>query len=261
MELLEIPKQIDSIDSAIINLLSKRAELASAAGKLKKDRQGVQDPKRVEQVIEKVKMKAADAGLDPALAEEIYRTIIGCFVRREMKEFTERAKETPVTANGFLIRKAVDRDCGGITAIFNHYVEHSFAAYPEQRLDRTFFAFMNKIVYGDAFFVMETAEKAIAGFAFLKKYHAYPAFDRVAEAGYFILPGHTRAGLGSRLLRILEHEARAAGIDTLLANISSHNEPSISFHSKHGFRVCGRFERVSRKFGKDVDVVWMQKFL
>jgi len=38
-------------------------------------------------VIEKVKAMAVEAGLDPAIAEEIYRTIIGCFVRKEMKEF------------------------------------------------------------------------------------------------------------------------------------------------------------------------------
>ena len=88
MDLVEIRQQIDSIDSDIINLLSKRAGLVSAAGKLKMDEKGVRDPKRVEQVIEKVKAKASAAGLDPAIAEEIYRTIIGCFVRKEMKEFT-----------------------------------------------------------------------------------------------------------------------------------------------------------------------------
>jgi isochorismate pyruvate lyase len=79
MELQKIRKQIDSLDSDIIALLSKRAELVSAAGKFKEDDQGVRDPKRVEQVIEKVKVKASAAGLDPAIAEEIYRTIIGCF--------------------------------------------------------------------------------------------------------------------------------------------------------------------------------------
>jgi len=64
MKLLEIRKQIDSVDSDIINLLSKRAVLVSAASKLKKDEQGVRDPKRVEQVIERVKAKASAAGLD-----------------------------------------------------------------------------------------------------------------------------------------------------------------------------------------------------
>lgn len=92
MDLTEIRQQIDSIDTDIINLLSKRAGLVSAAGKLKKNEKGVRDPKRVEQVIEKVKAKASAAGLDPALAEKIYRTIIGCFVRLEMKEFAEQSR-------------------------------------------------------------------------------------------------------------------------------------------------------------------------
>ena len=80
-------RQIDSIDSEIIRRLSKRAELVSAAGKLKKDEEGVRDTKRVEQVIEKVKAKASAEGLDPELAEEIFRTIIRCFVRKELAEY------------------------------------------------------------------------------------------------------------------------------------------------------------------------------
>jgi len=102
MNLEDIRRNIDSIDSDIINLLSKRAGLVSAAGKLKKDEKSVRDPKRVEQVIEKVKAKALAAGLDPLIAEEIYRTIIGCFVRREMDDFTERGKHIPMNAEKFL---------------------------------------------------------------------------------------------------------------------------------------------------------------
>lgn len=95
MDLAGIRQEIDEIDSEIINLLSKRAGLVSAAGKLKKDEKGVRDPKRVEQVIEKVKAKASAAGLDPETAAEIYRTIIGCFIRRELKEFVGREKANP----------------------------------------------------------------------------------------------------------------------------------------------------------------------
>lgn len=91
MRLDEIRYEIDRIDSEIIELLSKRGELVSAAGKLKKDEQAVRDPERVEQVINKVKQMAAKTGLDPALAEEIYRIMINCFIREELEEFKGNA--------------------------------------------------------------------------------------------------------------------------------------------------------------------------
>jgi glyoxylase-like metal-dependent hydrolase (beta-lactamase superfamily II)/L-amino acid N-acyltransferase YncA len=161
----------------------------------------------------------------------------------------------------YRIRRAVNEDCDCIVRIFNHYVEHSFAAYPEQPLDRRLFDFLKTIIYGDAFFVVEDAGRDVVGFGFLKKYHPYPAFDRTAEAGYFLLPEHTRRGAGGMLLNRLEEEARELGIDNLLANISARNPQSLAFHEKRGFRQCGRFEKILTKFGQDVDIVWMQKRL
>jgi|GEM_PF-242620 len=86
MDLHEIRKGIDGIDDQIITLLSRRAAFVSAAGKLKKDENAVREPKRVEQVIERVKARAVESGLDPGIAAEIYRTIINCFIGKELKE-------------------------------------------------------------------------------------------------------------------------------------------------------------------------------
>lgn len=90
MDLTRIRKNIDDLDSMIITLLAKRADFVSAAGRLKKDEQCVRDPKRVNQVLQNVREKAAGKGLDPAVAEEVYRTIIRCLVNRELKEFGSR---------------------------------------------------------------------------------------------------------------------------------------------------------------------------
>ncbi|MFH1776033.1 MAG: GNAT family N-acetyltransferase, partial [Candidatus Omnitrophota bacterium] len=78
---------------------------------------------------------------------------------------------------------------------------------------------------------------------------------------YFLLPEFTRKGIGKKILEFLIQEAQKKNIDTLLANISSFNEQSIKFHEKMGFSHCGSFKRVGRKFGKNFDVVWMQKLL
>lgn len=110
------------------------------------------------------------------------------------------------------------------------------------------------------FYVVETSDRVV-GFGFLKPYRNTEAFRRTAEIAYFILAEHTRKGLGKRLLRVLEREAKEMGITALLANVSSLNDQSLEFHRKNGFRKCGTFRKIGAKFGRDFDVVYMQKFL
>lgn len=207
MEIADIRNKIDEIDSLIVRLLSEREKMVSRAGALKLNKQGVRDPERVRQVIEKARAKAEQAGLDPDIAGEVYKTITGCFVKKELKEFADRMQKQEASTTDVTIRKVLDGDRDDIVSIFNYYVENGFAAYPDKPLDDRLFDFLKTIIYGDAFFVLETAEKKVIGFGFLKKYHPYPAFNRTAEAGYFILPEYTGRGLGARLLDILEKSA------------------------------------------------------
>jgi len=83
----DIRQRIDGVDSEIIKLLAQRSALVSEAGKLKKSETEVRAADRVEKVIANVKQKAASAGLEPSIAEKIYRTIIDCFINKEMQEF------------------------------------------------------------------------------------------------------------------------------------------------------------------------------
>ena len=75
------------------------------------------------------------------------------------------------------------------------------------------------------------------------------------------MPKHIRQGLGSALLDLLSEQAEKMGIDSILASVSSRNPDSLKFHLKKGFRECGRLTTVGRKFGQDVDVVLLQRWL
>jgi L-amino acid N-acyltransferase YncA len=145
--------------------------------------------------------------------------------------------------------------------IFNYFVQHSFAAYPEEPVDYAFFDYFRELSRNFPAIVAKSDQGAVVGFAFLRPFHPSKTFSRTAEVTYFIIPHHTRAGLGSLMLGELVKRARQMGIDNLLASVASLNEPSIRFHEKHGFRQCGRLPRVASKFGKDLDVVWMQLVL
>ena len=86
----EVRYNIDKIDNEIIKLIAKRQEYVIQASKFKKDTNSVKAPKRVEEVIEKVKDLATEYGANKDLVENIYRTMISNFINLEMKEYKNK---------------------------------------------------------------------------------------------------------------------------------------------------------------------------
>jgi L-amino acid N-acyltransferase YncA len=145
--------------------------------------------------------------------------------------------------------------------IYNHYVENSFAAYPEKMLPYEAFDMFLRMSEGYPRAAVKDKEGNLIGFGMLRPYHPMSTFSHTAEASYFISPDHTGKEIGKNLLAHLEEEGRKMGVTNLLVNISSLNPVSISFHRKNGFRECGRLRGVCRKNGRDIDVIWMQKMI
>lgn len=145
--------------------------------------------------------------------------------------------------------------------IFNYFIKESHAAFLTEAVDYSFFDQFLKMAHGYPALVVKAGSGQVVGFGFMRPHHIADSLKRAAELTYFILPEYTRQGLGTALLAFFVGEAGKMGIDSLLANISSRNRESLEFHLKNGFRECGRFLKVGRKFGEDFDVVWMQKQL
>ena len=161
----------------------------------------------------------------------------------------------------YYIRKVRDEDRKAVIDIYNYFIENSYTTYLEKPLDYSFFEALRALAIGSAFYVADTADKEIVGFALLKRYDNADCFKRAAEVSYFIMPNHTGKGLGTKLFSHLIEEAATRGVDTLLASISSLNEESLEFHKRIGFSECGRLKNVGKRIGMDFDVVWMQKFI
>jgi phosphinothricin acetyltransferase len=145
--------------------------------------------------------------------------------------------------------------------IFNHFIRHSHAAFLSDPVDYGFFDHFLKLARGYPAVAVKDAAQQVVGFAFLRPHHTADTLKRAAEVTYFILPDHTRQGLGSAILELFMEQAGGLGIDTFLACVSSKNPESLKFHLKNGFREVGRFAGIGRKFGEDFDVVWLQKHL
>ena len=83
----EVRNNINNIDEQIVKLIALRGAFVTQAAKFKKDTADVKAPKRVEEVISKVKNIARLNGANEEVVENIYRTMIDSFIKLEMKEF------------------------------------------------------------------------------------------------------------------------------------------------------------------------------
>jgi len=147
-----------------------------------------------------------------------------------------------------------------VLAIFNYYVETSFAAFPDEPVGDEFFERLLVLRRGYPALAIR-AEGRTVGFILLRAYHWAATFRKTAEVTYFLKPEHTGQGAGAHALELVSEAARKMGIENLIATVSSRNEPSLQFHRHAGFQSCGRLRSVGTKFGQDFDVVLFQKRL
>jgi L-amino acid N-acyltransferase YncA len=168
-------------------------------------------------------------------------------------------KKSEVSMSEYLLSPITQSDQKPVIDLFNYYIENSYAAYPERRVPYEFFILFMNASRDYPSVAIRSADGALLGFGMLHSHNPMPAFSHTAEITYFVQPGMTGRGLGSKMLAYLEAEGKKRGISCILASISSRNEGSIRFHEKNGFAECGRFRGVGKKKGIYFDTVWMQK--
>jgi phosphinothricin acetyltransferase len=67
--------------------------------------------------------------------------------------------------------------------------------------------------------------------------------------------------VGAALLGPLVSAAQARGLHAILAVIDAQNEASLRLHAKFGFERVGLFRQVGFKFGRWLDVAYLEKLL
>ncbi len=83
----EIRKKIDIIDSKILPLMAKRAQLVNRALELKTKKSEIVDTKRINQIKKKVIAQSKKLGANPKLISGIWIAMIKNFIDFEKKNF------------------------------------------------------------------------------------------------------------------------------------------------------------------------------
>ncbi len=71
--------------------------------------------------------------------------------------------------------------------------------------------------------------------------------------------GARGAGAGAALMGHLFDLAREAGVHVMVGAVDADNEGSLRFHERLGFSRVGHFHEVGRKFGRWLDLVFVEK--
>jgi phosphinothricin acetyltransferase len=159
------------------------------------------------------------------------------------------------------VRLATEQDLGAINDIYNHYVLHSTCTYqeePEPMSGRVHWFGRHGASHP---VTVAVRDGQILGWGSLSAYHARSAYRYTVENSVYVHPEARRRGVGSVLLRDLIARAKDCGHQCIIAAIDADQEASVLLHAKWGFQEAGRLRRVGFKFGRWLDVAYMQLML
>ncbi|MFW3570486.1 GNAT family N-acetyltransferase [Kosakonia cowanii] len=157
------------------------------------------------------------------------------------------------------IRYAVKEDCAAIAAIYNHAVINTAAIWNDQTVDAE-----NRIAWFEArallgYPVIVSEENGVVtGYASFGDWRAFDGFRHTVEHSVYVHPEHQGKGLGLALMVRLIEEAKRIGKHVMVAGIEAQNQGSIHLHQKLGFTITGQMPQVGTKFGRWLDLTFMQ---
>lgn len=158
----------------------------------------------------------------------------------------------------FTIRTAMESDLAAINEIYNYYVPRSTCTYQEEAEtmdDRLrWFRF-----HGEKHPVTVALENdQVVGWGSLSPFHKRSAYRFTVENSVYVHHEHHRRGIGSLLLEDLIGRGRRLEHRVIIAIIDAEQAASVAMHAKFHFEKVGHFHQIGFKFGRRLDVVYME---
>jgi len=157
------------------------------------------------------------------------------------------------------IRNAEEKDLPAILAIYNDVIANTTAVYDYEPHTLTMrLAWFNlKKEQGFPVFVAEEDGK-ILGLSSIGPFRAWAAYQFSVENSIYVATDARGKGVAKMLMPPIIEAARQLGMHTILAGIDASNEASIQLHKHFGFEEVAHFKQVGWKFGRWLDLKFLQ---
>lgn len=158
------------------------------------------------------------------------------------------------------IRDAHAGDVPAILAIYNDAVQHTTAIWNETLVDEA-----NRLAWlsgrqtqGYPVLVACDAQDQVLGYASFGDWRAFDGYRYTVEHSVYVASAARGQGVGRALMGELIARARTLGKHVMVAAIEAGNQPSIALHRQLGFEQCGLMPQVGTKFGRWLDLAFLQ---
>jgi phosphinothricin acetyltransferase len=161
------------------------------------------------------------------------------------------------------IRAAAKLDVPAILEIYNDAVLTTTATYdyePRTLQHRMQWLEDHRRI-GYPVFVAEDDSGKVVGWSSMGLFHDRKGYQFTSTNSVYVAAHARGRGIGKLLLEPLIDSAKKLGLRAIIAVIDADNEASIRLHARCGFFEVGRFPKIGFKFGRWLDVVYMELLL
>jgi phosphinothricin acetyltransferase len=161
-----------------------------------------------------------------------------------------------------IVRNAFVDDLPEILDIYNEVILNTTSVYSEQphTLEMRIAWFNERITANFPVIVVEL-DGVIIGFASYGHFRAWPCYRFTVEHSVYIHAEYRGKGVSKILLKEIIDRAKKAGLHALIAGVDSENEVSLKLHQSFGFIQVARFKEVGFKFGRWLDLIFLEMLL
>lgn len=163
----------------------------------------------------------------------------------------------------FEIRELVIDDANSIAAIYGQHVMNSTATFEEVPPSVSEMTLrINELLKGNYPALVAMHEGRIIGYAYAGPHKQRSGYRYTVEDSIYVEPAFHGRKIGSGLLSQLIERCTAVQFSQMMAVIGdSRNTASIALHQRFGFRHIGIAAGIGYKFGRPLDVIYMQREL
>ena len=160
------------------------------------------------------------------------------------------------------IRDAQEQDVRPFLEIYNAVIATSTAIYRDEpaTFDDRRAWWAQRVTEGYPVLVAVDGGDVV-GIASFGEFRGWPGYRFTVEHSVYVRAGNRGQGVGKALMQPLLERATRLGKHVMIAGVDAENAGSLTFHERLGFTRVAHFREVGFKFGRWLDLVFLQRIL